>query len=85
MGANTIRAWAFLDAEAPPAFQYFENGAIRIDDGPQGLERLDALIAAAEEFGLGLVLPLVNYWPDFGGMPMYLNWLGIAGECHELL
>jgi mannan endo-1,4-beta-mannosidase len=80
MGANAIRAWAFLDAEAPPAFQYFENGAIRIDDGRQGLERLDALIAAAEEFDLGLVLPLVNYWPDFGGMPMYLNWLGISGS-----
>jgi mannan endo-1,4-beta-mannosidase len=38
------------------------------------------LIAAAEEFGVGLVLPLVNYWPDFGGMPMYLNWLGISGS-----
>jgi mannan endo-1,4-beta-mannosidase len=80
MGANVIRAWAFLDAAVAPAFQYFENGAIRVDDGPQGLERLDALIAAAEEFGLGLILPLVNYWPDFGGMPMYLNWLGIAGD-----
>lgn len=80
MGANAIRAWAFLDAEAPPAFQYLENGAIRIDDGPQGLERLDSLIAAAEEFNLGLILPLVNYWPDFGGMPMYLNWLGISGD-----
>ncbi len=79
MGANAIRAWAFLDAEALPAFQYFENGVICIDDGPQGLERLDSLIAAAEEFDLGLILPLVNYCPDFGGMPMYLNWLGISG------
>jgi mannan endo-1,4-beta-mannosidase len=56
------------------------NGAIEINDGPQGLERLDALIAAAEEFGLSLILPLVNYWPDFGGMPMYLRWLGLPGD-----
>jgi len=85
MGANAIRAWAFLDTESAPAaggvaFQYFENGSIRINDGPQGLERLDALIAAAEEFGLALILPLVNYWPDFGGMPMYLRWLSLSGD-----
>ena len=42
--------YTLSDAEAAPAFQYFENGAIQIDDGPQGLERLDGLIAAAEEY-----------------------------------
>ena len=84
MGANAIRSWAFLDAaEFAPgsvAFQYSANGRIAINDGPDGLERLDALIAAAEEFGIALILPLVNYWPDFGGMPMYLTWLGIEGD-----
>jgi mannan endo-1,4-beta-mannosidase len=38
-----------------------------------GLERLDALIAAAEEADLRLILPLVNYWKDFGGVPQYLR------------
>ena len=85
MGANAIRAWAFLEIESTPAegavaFQYFENGNIRINGGPHGLERLDALIAAAEEFGLVLILPLVNYWPDFGGMSMYLRWLRLPGD-----
>jgi mannan endo-1,4-beta-mannosidase len=85
MGANTIRAWAFLEAELPSAaggvaFQYFEDSAIRINHGPHGLERLDALIAAAEEFNIGLILPLVNYWSDFGGMATYLRWLGFSGD-----
>ena len=83
MNANVIRAWAFLnvDNRAPgaAAFQYLNNGAITVDGGPDGLERLDALIGAAEQQGLRLILPLVNYWNDFGGMPLYLEWLGITG------
>jgi mannan endo-1,4-beta-mannosidase len=83
LGANVIRMWAFLDAETKPAggvaFQYLDGGRIVQDTGPMGLERLDALIAAAEEADLRLILPLVNYWKDFGGMPQYLRWLGIPG------
>ena len=87
LGATTVRSWAFLDIEdhAPgaPAFQYFSNGQICFDDGPDGLERLDALILAAEELNLHLILPLVNHWPDFGGMPLYLKWLRITGGVGE--
>jgi mannan endo-1,4-beta-mannosidase len=81
ISANTIRCWAFLDSASPPAdglaFQYAEDGRICINDGPNGLGRLDALVAAAEQEGLRLILPLVNHWKDFGGMPMYLQWLGL--------
>jgi mannan endo-1,4-beta-mannosidase len=87
LGATTIRSWAFLDAEertpGAPAFQYFADGQIRFDDGPDGLERLDALILAAEELNLHLVLPFINHWPDFGGMPLYLKWLGVPGKVVE--
>jgi mannan endo-1,4-beta-mannosidase len=80
MGANAVRAWAFLDGDHNGiAFQQFDAGRIVQNPGPDGLERLDALIAAAEEFDLRLVLPFVNYWNDFGGMPRYLEWLGIEG------
>ncbi len=83
LGATTIRSWAFLDIErrdpGTPAFQYLSEGKILFDDGPDGLERLDALILAAEELNLHLILPFVNYWPDFGGMPLYLKWLRISG------
>jgi mannan endo-1,4-beta-mannosidase len=80
MGATAVRSWAFLDgAHNGVAFQELSGGRIVQNPGPDGLERLDALIAAAEEFDLRLVLPFVNYWKDFGGIPRYLEWLGIAG------
>jgi mannan endo-1,4-beta-mannosidase len=87
LGANVIRSWAFLDvSDRQPgqvAFQYFDSGAITVDEGRDGLERLDALIETAEEMGVRLILPVVNYWPAFGGMPLYLKWLGITGDVSE--
>ncbi len=80
MGANTIRAWAFADAATPdnaPLFQYRDNGVVQINHGPDGLEGLDSAIQMAEQFGIKLILPLVNHWKDLGGMPMYLEWLGL--------
>jgi mannan endo-1,4-beta-mannosidase len=83
MGANVIRSWAFLDGEPPSqgqvVFQYFDGTSIVPNPGPDGLERLDALVAAAEETGFRLVLPFINYWKDFGGIPQYMTWLGIEG------
>jgi mannan endo-1,4-beta-mannosidase len=85
MGANVIRTWAFMDSEASGvgAFQYLENGALQMNDGPDGLQRMDGVIQTAEELGLKLILPLVNHWKDFGGMPMYLNWLGVEGDVNK--
>jgi mannan endo-1,4-beta-mannosidase len=84
MGVNAIRAWAFMDqADAPKGgvvFQYLQNGVVTINDGPNGLDRLDAAIHTAEELGLKLILPLVNQWDAFGGMPMYLKWLGLGTD-----
>jgi mannan endo-1,4-beta-mannosidase len=55
------------------AFPSFQNG----------LQGLDALIQAAEDLHLKLILPLVNHWPDFGGMPAYVNSLAPGCNVHE--
>src|SRR3974390_2905572 len=87
VGANTLRCWAFLNVDqrepGAVAFQFLDNGSIAVDSGPDGLERLDSLIATAEANGLRLILPLMNYWNDLGGMRLYLKWLGIAGGVEE--
>lgn len=90
LGLNVLRAWAFLDCKAarPPDipegswrgvyFQYWDPdaGAPSVNEGDNGLGRLDRLIADAEQAGIRLILPLVNYWSDFGGMDRYVEWYG---------
>lgn len=51
------------------------GGTIVVNDGPDGLVRLDSLVHAAEQHGYRLILPLINYWDDLGGMRTYLEWL----------
>jgi mannan endo-1,4-beta-mannosidase len=87
MGATVIRTWAFWAVEdfvpGGQAFQYFKDGNIVINDGPNGLERLDALIKAAEDLDVKLILPLINYWEALGGMPTYVNWLSPGSDVTE--
>lgn len=85
MGLNTLRTGAFLDC-GPAALQtgpWFHSwdaakSAPAYNDGPTGLERLDRTIQLAEHYGIRLILPLVNYWPDFGGVDQYLQWFGLT-------
>jgi mannan endo-1,4-beta-mannosidase len=94
MGLNALRTWAFLDCgvAAPGAvpanakdgvfFQYMNSTTAvpGFNDGPDGLERLDRTIFLAEQKGIRLILPLANYWDDFGGVNQYLQWFGLKGR-----
>lgn len=59
-------------------FQYWdtERGRPGYNDGPNGLERLDYVLAAAAKRDLKLIVVLVNNWRAFGGMDQYLMWYG---------
>lgn len=41
------------------------------NDGADGLQKLDYVLAAAKTRGIKLVLTLVNNWSQFGGMDQY--------------
>ncbi len=77
-GFNVLRTWAFLDVPEPRDFAWFQAGPGLYNDGPNGLELLDRTIALAEQRGILLILPLVNYWDDFGGMNQYAKWLSLT-------
>jgi mannan endo-1,4-beta-mannosidase len=83
MGLNVLRVPAFLDATWRGAyFQSWNTATNRpeVNSGENGLERLDHLIADAEQAGIRLILPLVNHWPDFGGMDRYVEWFQAASR-----
>jgi mannan endo-1,4-beta-mannosidase len=65
-------------------FQYWDTARARpaYNDGPNGLERLDYVLAAAAERDLKLIVVLVNNWRAFGGMDQYLMWYG-RDQHHE--
>jgi len=77
MGLNALRVPAFLDATWRGAYFQSWNPATNrpeVNTGENGLQRLDQLLADAEQAGIRLILPLVNHWPDFGGMDRYVEW-----------
>lgn len=83
MGLNVLRCPAFLDVPwRGTYFQSWNSSANRpeVNTGENGLERLDHLICDAENAGIRLILPLVNHWPDFGGMDRYVQWFSAASR-----
>jgi len=65
-------------------FQHWDPVAGRpaYNDGSDGLERLDWVLAEARKRGIALTLVLTNNWRDFGGMDQYLLWYGLSKH-HE--
>ncbi len=85
---NVLRIWAFNDfqrgggalpGETDVCFQFMRPGSQmpELREGALGLERLDRAVKLAGECGIRLILTLTNYWPDYGGMPQYQQWMGL--------
>jgi mannan endo-1,4-beta-mannosidase len=93
-GFDVLRTWGWFDTGTadgtdPTAgsqngvyLQYWDGtGHPKYNDGPDGLGRLDAVIARAAQDHLKLVIPFTNNWSDFGGMDKYVEWAG--GTHHD--
>ncbi|KAJ5200159.1 Glycoside hydrolase superfamily [Penicillium cf. griseofulvum] len=82
-GLKILRTWGFNDVNTAPAagtvyFQLHDKatGKTTINTGADGLKRLDVVVAAAEKYGIKLIIPFVNYWDDYGGMNAYVTAYG---------
>jgi mannan endo-1,4-beta-mannosidase len=92
-GLTVLRTWGWFDTGTadgtdPTAgsqngvyLQYWDGtGHPKYNDGPNGLERLDGVLARARQAGIRLIIPFTNNWGDFGGMDKYVEW---AGRTHH--
>ncbi|CAN8097801.1 unnamed protein product [Discula destructiva] len=80
-GFKIIRVWGFNDVTSVPAagtvyYQYLSASGSTINTGAYGLQRLDAVVAAAEKYDLKLIINFVNNWSDYGGIAAYVTAFG---------
>lgn len=59
-------------------FQYWDPAQKRpaYNDGENGLQRLDYVLAAAAKNDVKVIVVLINNWRAFGGIDQYLTWYG---------
>jgi mannan endo-1,4-beta-mannosidase len=72
LGMSVVRMWAFNDGDpvGDPAVIQIEPGVYN----EENLVALDRVIAEAKRRDIRLILTLVNYFRDYGGVPRYIEW-----------
>jgi mannan endo-1,4-beta-mannosidase len=95
-GIKVVRLWGFNDVETIPDkgtwFQLIANGTTKVNDGPDGLQKLDTIMRIADKHKMYVLLSLTNNWNprsngtpstarntlsnDFGGMDAYVRNFG---------
>lgn len=93
-GVQVVRTWAFnaINAtELPYAlesgltyYQVWNNSDWTLNEGSQGLERLDYVVETAGKYGIRLILTFTNNWFGYGGAELYIyHILGNTAITHD--
>jgi mannan endo-1,4-beta-mannosidase len=72
MQLQVVRCWAFYDDPTKPDAA-LQTAPYTYPEA--NYDSLDYAVYKAGQLGLKLVLPLVNNWPDYGGMQQYVTWI----------
>lgn len=64
------------ERERESFFQYWDEktGSSKVNEGENGIQRLDYAVKAAKERGMRLLLVLTNNWGEYGGAAQYNLW-----------
>ncbi|HEY3358582.1 MAG TPA: cellulase family glycosylhydrolase [Polyangia bacterium] len=75
LGAAAVRTNGFNDDPAKAGDSAMQIAPLTYDD--TAVRGLDLVLTRAAAHGLRLVLPLGNYWNDYGGARQYVAWAGL--------
>jgi mannan endo-1,4-beta-mannosidase len=61
---------------------YWNNttGAMAVNEGPNGMQKIDYLIAEAKKRNLRLIINFLDFWNYTGGTKQMLSWYGATDE-----
>jgi mannan endo-1,4-beta-mannosidase len=68
------RIWGFNDSKDLSSIRFSPEEGFR----EEGLRGLDQAVWEAKRRGIRLVIPLVNNWSEYGGLPAYAAWASKA-------
>ncbi|PPQ88636.1 hypothetical protein CVT25_010212 [Psilocybe cyanescens] len=65
-------------------YQVWNSSDWILNNGPQGLQRLDYIINTAGQYGIKIILAFTNNWVGYGGSELYVNWIAGSGKTHDV-
>ncbi len=78
LGLTVIRTWGFCDGAPKDNNFGFQQSAGVYDEAT--FKQMDFTINTCKQYGIRLVIPLVNNWDDMGGMDQYVIWAGASAH-----
>lgn len=84
-GLKILRVWGFNDVNQKPTdgsvyYHLLADGTATVNEGEDGLQRLDYVVSSAEKHGIKLIINFVNFWDDYGGINAYVKAFGGSKE-----
>ncbi|KAF8642254.1 hypothetical protein AX16_009529 [Volvariella volvacea WC 439] len=93
-GLKVLRTWGFnaingteLEWAKESGLTYYQvwnSSDWVLNDGPQGLKRLDNIVNTAGRYGIKIILAFTNNWVGYGGSELYVNWIAGEGATHDV-
>ena len=79
MGITVIRTWGFGDGCESEELQPCEDWSRYFQPAPgawneNAFRHFDRVVAEASRRNIRLIVPLVNNWDEYGGIPQYVRW-----------
>ncbi|KAJ7492530.1 glycoside hydrolase [Mycena latifolia] len=93
-GVKVLRTWGFNAINASELtgalqsnltyYQVWNNNDWVLNDGPQGLQRLDNVLQVAAKYDIKVILAFTNNWVGYGGLELYIEHITPGASSHDV-